>query len=98
MAIETIRTANGSGRTQAEFRYFLSRSQDTPEVLASAIRIHWRAENSLHWVLDMTIREDESRVRDRMAAQCKKIDQSRSTASHFEGKPERPAKNGGMGR
>lgn len=69
LAVETIRTVNGSGRTQAEFRYFLSSSQDTPEVLASAIRMHWRIENSLHWVLDVTFREDECRVRDRMAAQ-----------------------------
>ena len=36
--------------------------------MASAIRNHWKIENSLHWCLDMTFREDESRLRDRIAA------------------------------
>ena len=35
---------------------------------AHAIRGHWRIENALHWVLDVTFREDDSRVRDRTAA------------------------------
>jgi predicted transposase YbfD/YdcC len=39
-----------------------------PAVLAQAIRRHWSIENALHWVLDVTFREDDSRVRDRTAA------------------------------
>jgi hypothetical protein len=31
-------------------------------------RFVWRIENGLHWVLDVTFREDDSRVRDRTAA------------------------------
>lgn len=69
LAVETIRSVNGSGKTEAEIRYFLSSCQDTPVVLAKAIQMHWRIENSLHWVLDVTFREDECRVRDRTAAQ-----------------------------
>jgi predicted transposase YbfD/YdcC len=32
-------------------------------VIAPAIRDHWRIENGLHWVMDMTFRDDECRVR-----------------------------------
>ncbi len=69
LAAETIRSVNGSGKTEAEIRYFLSSSADQPEVLANAIRRHWQVENSLHWVLDVTFNEDHCRIRDRNAAQ-----------------------------
>lgn len=69
LAVETIRNVNSSGKTEAEIRYFLSSYQDAPEVLAKVIRMHWHIENSLHWILDVTFREDECRVRDRTAAQ-----------------------------
>ena len=31
------------------------------------MRGHWAIENTLHWCLDVTFREDESRLRDRIA-------------------------------
>lgn len=34
---------------------------------AHAVRSHWGIENSLHWSLDMTYREDELRHRNEMA-------------------------------
>ena len=66
--IETIRSVNGTDKTETEIRYFLTSCGDDPAVLAQAIRRHWSIENALHWVLDVTFREDDSRVRNRTAA------------------------------
>jgi predicted transposase YbfD/YdcC len=74
LAVETIRggtgagTGTGTGKVEAELRYFLASGGDDPAVLVRAIRRHWSVENALHWVLDLTFREDDSRVRDRTAA------------------------------
>ena len=37
-------------------------------MLGRAIRKHRAIENALHWVLDVTFREDDSRMRDQRAA------------------------------
>jgi predicted transposase YbfD/YdcC len=53
-----------------ETRFYIS-SLPSSEVqkIAEAIRAHWQVENNLHWVLDVVFREDDSRVRDKAAAQ-----------------------------
>ena len=68
LAVESIRSVNGAPEVEAEIRYFLSSCPDSPAVLGQAVRSHWAVENTLHWVLDVTFREDDSRVRDRTAA------------------------------
>ena len=45
-----------------DVRYFITSIEDV-SVFAEAVRKHWGVENSLHWCLDMTFREDYSRIR-----------------------------------
>ncbi len=52
-----------------EHRHYISSlSPDEPRVIMKAIRAHWQVENCLHWSLDVTFREDNSRIRDENAA------------------------------
>ena len=66
--VETIRSVNGDSEAEANIRYFLSSRDAGDPVLEDAARRHWSIENSLHWMLDVTFNEDQSRIRDRAAA------------------------------
>ena len=52
------------GKETADIRYFLSSLPLDVSRFAHAVRSHWSIENSCHWRLDITYREDESRIRD----------------------------------
>jgi predicted transposase YbfD/YdcC len=43
--------------------YYISSLPPNAQQLLAAIRQHWQVENALHWVLDVTFREDDSRIR-----------------------------------
>ena len=59
--VESIRTVNG--KTTITRRYHIASIEKNAKNYAAANRAHWSVENSLHWNLDVSFREDESRVR-----------------------------------
>jgi predicted transposase YbfD/YdcC len=63
-------TRESGGQKTVERRYYIS-SLDGKDAafLLRAIRGHWGIENGLHWCLDVTFREDHSRIRVGHAAQ-----------------------------
>jgi predicted transposase YbfD/YdcC len=53
------------GKEIVEVRYYISSLGVDAKRFARAVRGHWSIENTCHWSLDMTFREDESRTRER---------------------------------
>ena len=53
---------HSGGRVSFEQRYFITSFGDV-KLFQQAVRSHWGIENKLHWRLDVTFREDESRIR-----------------------------------
>jgi predicted transposase YbfD/YdcC len=51
-----------------EVRFFIGSKKAKARYYARALRHHWRVENNLHWQLDVTFGEDDSRVHQRTAA------------------------------
>ena len=50
-------------RTERETRYCLTSSASRADRLGPMVRHHWAVENGLHWVMDMTFRDDDGRIR-----------------------------------
>lgn len=66
---QVITIIERDGKETSEIRYYLSSLEPGVKRFAKAVRSHWSIENSLHWVLDVTYNEDQSRVRERRLAE-----------------------------
>ena len=54
-----------NGKETVDIRYFISSLSLGVKRFANAVRSHWGIENGCHWTLDVTYREDESRIREK---------------------------------
>jgi predicted transposase YbfD/YdcC len=50
-----------------QVRYYISSLPSNAEKILRAVRKHWSIENKLHWILDVALNEDHSRVRKNQA-------------------------------
>lgn len=57
------------GQISRETRYYIASLENNAQRFAHAVRGHWSIENTLHWSLDVTFREDDSRLRQGEAAE-----------------------------
>lgn len=56
------------GETTTEVRYFIGSRKMGVRKYAKVLRGHWRIENNLHWQLDISLAEDDSRIQERQGA------------------------------
>jgi len=64
----TRNTIVKKGKTTQEIRFFISSLDVDVQLFARAVRSHWQVE-SYHWLLDTTLREDESMILDKRCAE-----------------------------
>jgi predicted transposase YbfD/YdcC len=61
--LRDTREDKATGTVQTQVRYYLLSRVMTAQEFLDTVRAHWAIENSLHWVLDVVMREDEARAR-----------------------------------
>jgi predicted transposase YbfD/YdcC len=62
------RTRRIGNDEQSETTYYIGSLKSNAELVASIARQHWGVENTLHWRLDVVLKQDDSRYRDRIGA------------------------------
>jgi predicted transposase YbfD/YdcC len=67
--VRVLRTRWEGGKETLEAAYYISSRRGSAEELGGATRGHWGIENGLHWVLDVIFREDDCRLKDRVAGE-----------------------------
>ena len=63
MAAMVERRVEWRGAVSIDNSYYIASRALSAQAFAEAVRCHWAIENTLHWVLDVTFREDRSRLR-----------------------------------
>lgn len=66
--IEVQRSGTRQGEPYAQTFYYISSVALEAEAFAQVIRGHWHIENCLHWVKDVVMKEDASRIGNKQAA------------------------------